>query len=101
MEKQYELGDEVYLLFRGGTEYPFIEKVTIIASRYKRSDKEDLKIVEYHCQCENDTCGDWVIGNDIYGDLEKALNIIEYEFNIGEIKRKEELKKRKQELGIR
>lgn len=103
MEKQYQLGDEVYVLFKGGAEYPFIEKVTVIGAKYKR----DSKVIQYECkytekrnnECLSDT--DSLMSCDIHGDLGESFNLINYELNIKEIDRRQLLEKRKQELGIK
>lgn len=108
MEKQYELGDEVYVLVGDGTEQPFIEKIKLVAKRYQKNEDKKLKVVEYRGEyssgCGNNshlTDGNWFIGNDISEDLQKLFSIVNYGINVKVIEMRKLVEKREQELEIR
>ena len=108
MGKQYELGDEVYVLVGDGTEQPFIKKIKIVGKRYQKNEDKKLKVVEYRgeysSECGNNmhfTDGNWFTGNDISGDLQKLFSIVNYGINVRVIEIRKLVETREQELGLK
>lgn len=107
MEKQYELGQEVYVPVQSGTESPFIEKLIITGKKYKKGEDVNSGIIIYQCEYTgsgNNThfrnTNEFVCG-DIFDNAEQLLEIIERKIKEQEQDTRKELEKRKQELGIR